>query len=117
MVRASGGSAAGRFALGQDLTGTSLFKHFSDSRNSIFEFKDAQDPHTLLMALRKVHGYPLWVSVGVRKADVLQPSLESLEWNALHGRALHHDHSRRHGADFPQRNRREAEVGTAQAHA
>jgi diguanylate cyclase (GGDEF)-like protein len=85
VVRASGGSAAGRFALGQDLTGTSLFRHFSDTRNSIFEFKDAQSPHTLLMALRKVRGYPLWVTVGVRKADVLQPSLEGLEWNALTG--------------------------------
>ena len=85
VVRASGGSAAGRFALGQDLTGTSLVQHFSNSRNSIFEFKDAQDPHRLLMALRKVRGYPLWVSVGVRKDDVLQPSLESLEWNSLTG--------------------------------
>jgi len=85
VVRASGGSAAGRFALGQDLTGTSLFNHFRDGRNSNFEFKDAQDPSTMLMALRRVHGYPLWVSVGVRKADVLQPSLDSLKWNALAG--------------------------------
>ena len=85
VVRSSGGSAAGRFALGQDLTGTPLFQHFSGSRNSIFEFKDAQDPHTLLMALRKVRGYPLWVSVGVRKADVLQPARDSLKWNALAG--------------------------------
>jgi diguanylate cyclase (GGDEF)-like protein len=85
VVRASGGGGAGRFALGQDLTGTSLFEHFNDSRNSIFEFKDAQGPQTMLMALRKVRGYPLWVTVGMRKADILQPSLESLEWNALTG--------------------------------
>ena len=39
----------------------------------------------MLMALRKVHGYPLWVTVGMRKADILQPSLEGLEWNALTG--------------------------------
>ena len=39
----------------------------------------------MLMALRKVRGYPLWVTVGVRKADVLQPSLDSLEWNSLTG--------------------------------
>jgi diguanylate cyclase (GGDEF)-like protein len=85
VVRASGGSAAGRFALGQDLTGTSLLQHFNDSRNSVFEFTDAQDPQTMLMALRKVRGYPLWVTVGMRKGDILQPSLESLEWNALTG--------------------------------
>jgi diguanylate cyclase (GGDEF)-like protein len=85
VVRASGGSAAGRFALGQDLTGTSLLQHFNDSRNSVFEFTDAQDPQTMVMALRKVRGYPLWVTVGMRKGDILQPSLESLEWNALTG--------------------------------
>jgi diguanylate cyclase (GGDEF)-like protein len=85
VVRASGGSAAGRFALGQDLTGTSLLQHFNDSRNSVFEFTDAQDPQTMVMALRKVRGYPLWVTVGMRKGDILQPSRESLEWNALTG--------------------------------
>jgi diguanylate cyclase (GGDEF)-like protein len=85
VVRASGGSAAGRFALGQDLTGTSLLQHFNDSRNSVFEFTDAQDPQTMVMALRKVRGYPLWATVGMRKGDILQPSLESLEWNALTG--------------------------------
>jgi diguanylate cyclase (GGDEF)-like protein len=85
VVRASGGSAAGRFALGQDLTGTSLVQRFNDGRNSVFEFTDEQDPQTILMALRKVRGYPLWVTVGMRKADILQPSLESLEWNALTG--------------------------------
>jgi diguanylate cyclase (GGDEF)-like protein len=85
VVRASGGSAMGRFALGQDLTGTSLFKHFADGRNSTFEFAETQDPYPLLMALRKVRGYPLWASVGVRRADILQPSLDSLKWNALAG--------------------------------
>jgi diguanylate cyclase (GGDEF)-like protein len=85
VVRASGGSAAGRFALGQDLTGTPLLQHFNDSRNSVFEFTDAQDPQTMVMALRKVRGYPLWATVGMRKGDILQPSLESLEWNALTG--------------------------------
>src|ERR1700683_5321210 len=71
VVRASGGSASGRFALGQDLTGTSLFTHFADGRNSTFEFKETQEQNPLLIALRKVRGYPLWVSVGVRKADIL----------------------------------------------
>jgi diguanylate cyclase (GGDEF)-like protein len=85
VIRASGGTAARRFALGQDLTGTSLFEHFGEGRNATFEFNDKQDPDAVLMALRKVRGYPLWVSVGVSKAAVLQPSLESLGWNALTG--------------------------------
>ena len=85
VVRASGGSAAGRFALGQNLIGTSLFKHINEGVNSSFEFKDAGHPYPLLMALRKVRGYPLWLSVGVRKADVLQPSLDSLKWNSITG--------------------------------
>jgi diguanylate cyclase (GGDEF)-like protein len=85
VVRASGGSAVGRFALGQDLTGTSLFRHFADGRNSTFEFKETPEENPLLIALRKVRGYPLWVSVGVRKGDILQPPLDSLKWNALAG--------------------------------
>jgi diguanylate cyclase (GGDEF)-like protein len=85
IVRASGGSAKGRFALGQDLTGSSLFKHFDDDRSSTFAYKETQDANPLLIALRKVRGYPLWVSVGQSKADILQPSLDSLKWNALAG--------------------------------
>ena len=37
------------------------------------------------MTLRKVAGYPLWLSVGVRKADVLNSSWDSLKWNGLTG--------------------------------
>jgi diguanylate cyclase (GGDEF)-like protein len=88
VVRASGGRAFDRFALGQDLTGTSLFKRFSEGRSSIFEFKNKQDRDAVLMALRKVRGYPLWLSVGVSKAAVLRPSFESLEWNVLTGMLL-----------------------------
>jgi diguanylate cyclase (GGDEF)-like protein len=85
VVRASGGAAKGRFALGQDLTGTSMFAHLNDGRTSTFEFSETQDPYPLLMVLRKVRGYPLWVSVGVRKVDVLQPALDALKWNTLAG--------------------------------
>jgi diguanylate cyclase (GGDEF)-like protein len=88
VVRASGGRSPRRFALGQDLTGTSLFNNIHDGRNVSFEFTDKQVPHPVLMTLRKVTGYPLWVSVGVSKAAVLEPSLESLGWNALIGLAI-----------------------------
>ena len=88
VVRSSGGSATGRFALGQDLSGTSLFKEIQQDKDTVFEYDGAPNGETLLMALRKVRGYPLWVSVGVRKSDVMQPSWTSLQSNLLVGFAL-----------------------------
>ncbi len=88
VVRSSGGSATGRFALGQNLTGTSLFKRIQEGKDTVFEYTDAPKDGTLLMALRKVRGYPIWVSVGVRKHDVLQPSWVSLQSNVLVGAIL-----------------------------
>jgi diguanylate cyclase (GGDEF)-like protein len=88
VVRSSGGSATGRFALGQDLSGTSLFKEIQQDKDTVFEYSGAPNGETLLMALRKVRGYPLWVSVGVRKSDVMQPSWASLQSNLLVGFAL-----------------------------
>ena len=43
VVRASGGSAAGRFALGSGLDRDVAGSAFQRGRNTIFEFKDAQD--------------------------------------------------------------------------
>jgi diguanylate cyclase (GGDEF)-like protein len=88
VVRSSGGSAIGRFALGQNLTGTVLFQHMQQGRDTVFEYTDAENREPLLMALRKVHGYPVWVSVGVRKSDVLQASWNSLQSNMLIGLVL-----------------------------
>jgi diguanylate cyclase (GGDEF)-like protein len=88
VVRSSGGSAIGSFALGQDLTSTVLFQHMQQGHDTVFEYTDAQNREPLLMALRKVHGYPVWVSVGVRESDVLQPSWTSLQSNVLIGLLL-----------------------------
>jgi diguanylate cyclase (GGDEF)-like protein len=88
VVRSSGGSAIGRFGLGQNLNGTVLFQHMQQGRDSVFEYTDPENREPLLMALRKVHGYPLWVSVGVRESDVLQPAWSSLQTNVLIGLVL-----------------------------
>ena len=88
VVRSSGGSATGRFALGQNLTSTSLFKRIQEGKDTVFEYTDTPKGESLLMALRKVRGYPIWVSVGVRKRDVLQPSWASLQSNVLVGAIL-----------------------------
>jgi diguanylate cyclase (GGDEF)-like protein len=85
VVRSSGGSAAGRFALGQNLTGTALFQRMQHGGDGVFEYNDAHQDGAMLIALRKVHGYPLWVSVGVRKADALEASWASLQSNAIVG--------------------------------
>jgi diguanylate cyclase (GGDEF)-like protein len=85
VVRSSGGTATRRFALGQDLTGTALFKHMQQGSDRVFEYAAAHSRKTILTTLRKVRGYPLWVSVGVRESDVMEPSLASLRWNALAG--------------------------------
>ena len=88
VVRASGGRSVQRFSLGQNLAGTPLFARLSDGSSQSFEFSDKQIRDPVLMALRRVAGYPLWVSVGVSKAAVLRPSLQSLGWNALIGVAI-----------------------------
>jgi diguanylate cyclase (GGDEF)-like protein len=88
VVRSSGGSAIGRFGLGQNLSGTVLFQHLQQGRDTVFEYTDAENREPLLMALRKVHGYPVWVSVGVRESDVLQPAWTSLKSNMLIGLVL-----------------------------
>ena len=89
VVRSSGGSAVGRYALGQDLTGTRLFKYIQAGRDATFEdTRRASTGETMLVAARKVRGYPLWVSVSVEKSDVLKGSWSGLEANALAGLAL-----------------------------
>jgi diguanylate cyclase (GGDEF)-like protein len=88
VVRSSGGSAVGRYALGQDLTGTRLFKYIETGRDATFEDKAAANGETMMVTARKVRGYPLWVSVSVKKSDVLKGSWTGLEGNALAGLAL-----------------------------
>jgi diguanylate cyclase (GGDEF)-like protein len=88
VVRSSGGSATGRYALGQDLTGTKLFKFISAGRDATFEEKLPSTDETMLVTARKVRGYPLWVSVSVKKSDILKGSWLGLESNVLAGFAL-----------------------------
>ena len=70
VVRSSGGSAIGRFGLGQNLNDTVLSQHMQQGHDTVFEYTGPENREPLLMALRKVHGYPVWVSVGVRESDV-----------------------------------------------
>jgi diguanylate cyclase (GGDEF)-like protein len=87
VVRSSGGSA-GAFALGQDLSGSEIFKHTQSSRNATFETHSSPDGRTQLVTLRKVRGHPLWVSVGVDKNHIYKAALATLRLNAVVGAVL-----------------------------
>jgi diguanylate cyclase (GGDEF)-like protein len=87
IVRSSGGGD-GRFALGENLKGTPLFGRMQQGSDTNFEYRETPETEPFLMTLRKVSGYPLWLTVGARKSDVLQPSWESLKWNGLAGLVL-----------------------------
>src|SRR5579871_411289 len=87
VVRSSGGSTGG-FALGQDLSGTEIFKHTQDRTNTTFEARGMPDGRTHLVTLRKVRGQPLWVSVSVDKDQIYKPSRAALGLNSAVGAAL-----------------------------
>jgi len=82
VVRSSGGSAGG-FALGQDLNGTNLFARMQAGANATFEDDGAAGGADHLVTVRKVRDNPLWVSVGVDKAEIYKGSWTTLEMNAI----------------------------------
>lgn len=88
VVRSSGGNAAGRFALGQSLAGTTLYAHIKANTDATFEDIEGSTGSALLVAARKVRGYPLWVSVSVRKDEIMEPSWAGLKLNVMAGIAL-----------------------------
>ena len=77
VVRAAGGQLSS-FKMGQDIRGTELFARMQSRSNTIFEDRDAATGQTRLIALRKVKGHPLWVSVGLDKDEVLAGSYADL---------------------------------------
>jgi diguanylate cyclase (GGDEF)-like protein len=88
VVRSSGGSSDGGYRLGRDLTGTALFERMQQGQNATFEASDFADGHARLDTIRKVRGFPLWVSVSVDKAEIYRSSLATLGANAIAGAVL-----------------------------
>jgi diguanylate cyclase (GGDEF)-like protein len=89
VVRASGGSGA-RFALGEDLAGSKLASHLRAGVSpATFEDADAADGGGLrLITLRKVKGYPLWVSITTDQGEIYQGSWLDFQLHALAALAL-----------------------------
>ncbi len=74
-VRATGGAKGhGRFAMGQDLSGSSLMERVGKEDNGTFVDKTDNAP-SRIVAFRRVQGLPLAVSVSVTEKEVLQAAL------------------------------------------
>ncbi len=88
VVRAAGGNAADRYALGQDINGTALARHMLAEGGATFEDKSASSHDSRLVTIRKVRGHPLWVSVSVDESDIFQRSWANLRLHAIVGIVL-----------------------------
>jgi PAS domain-containing protein len=82
VVRAAGGNAAGRYALGQDVNGTKLGDHMRADGGATFQDIDPATGEERMVTVRKIRGHPLWVSVSVAEDDIFKRSWENL---LLHG--------------------------------
>jgi len=82
IVRSAGGQSTD-LQMGQDIRGTDLFNRMQTRFNSVFEEDDRSTGQTRLIALRKVKGQPLWVSVSLDKSEVLSGSYSDLRTNCF----------------------------------
>ncbi|WP_439360668.1 bifunctional diguanylate cyclase/phosphodiesterase [Bradyrhizobium sp. DASA03007] len=87
VVRSSGGSAVG-YALGDDLSGTQLLDQMRAGVETTFENVDPANNETRFITVRKVKGYPLWVSVSLSKSQIMESSRNALKLNSLVGTVL-----------------------------
>ncbi|MCA1524982.1 EAL domain-containing protein [Bradyrhizobium yuanmingense] len=87
VVRSSGGSAVG-YALGDDLSGTQLLDQMGAGVETTFENIDPANNETRFVTVRKVKGYPLWVSVSLSKSQIMESSRNALKLNSLVGTVL-----------------------------
>ena len=82
IVRSAGGQSSD-LKMGQDINGSDLFAHMQTRFNSEFEDQDRLTGQTRMIALRKVKGQPLWVSVSLEKNEVLAGSYSDLRMNCV----------------------------------
>lgn len=83
VVRSQGGGAIPQVALGQDLSGTELFKHLKDNDEETFIAPGSTTQDALVVSARRVRGYPLWVTVSTKEPQVYQSAWSSLWRNVL----------------------------------
>ena len=82
-VRSEGGGAIPQLALGQDLSGTDLFKRLQHAADGTFLEPRSTAEDSLVVSARQVSGYPLWVTVSTKERQIYQSAWSSLRRNAL----------------------------------
>jgi diguanylate cyclase (GGDEF)-like protein len=83
VVRSEGGGAIPQVALGQDLSGTDLFKRLKNSEDGTFLEPRSTAQESLVVSAKKVSGYPLWLTVSTKERQIYQSAWSSLGRNAL----------------------------------
>ena len=81
-VRAAGG-AYNSLGMGEDIRSRVLFDRMQKRVNSTFEMPDDSTGRAELIAIRKIQGHPLWVSVGFDRNDVLVSTFKDLRLYAV----------------------------------
>jgi diguanylate cyclase (GGDEF)-like protein len=84
VIRSAGGIASD-LKMGQNISSSALFTRMQSGLNSTFEMPDSATGRVQLVALRKIKGQPLWVSVGLDKDEALASSFADLRldsWGA-----------------------------------
>jgi diguanylate cyclase (GGDEF)-like protein len=84
VVRSSGGSTGG-FELGQDISGTTMFRRAQLATNSTFEDTDPPTGRGRLVTFRQVRGHPLFVSVSLDNDAIFRGSRADFLLNSLVG--------------------------------
>jgi diguanylate cyclase (GGDEF)-like protein len=87
IVRSSGGNEVG-YVLGEDLRATEVFKNIKQDENNTFDTNEASDKRAHFVTIRKVNGYPLWISVSIDKAEISEASWNGLKLNSSVGAAF-----------------------------
>jgi diguanylate cyclase (GGDEF)-like protein len=83
VVRSEGGGAIPQLALGQDLSGTDLFKRLQNFRDGTFLEPRSTAQDSLVVSARQVSGYPLWVTVSTKEHQIYQSAWSNLRRNVL----------------------------------
>ncbi len=83
VVRSEGGGAIAQLALGQDMSGTDLFKRLQNTSDGTFVEPRSTAEDSLVVSARRVSGYPLWVTVSTKERQIYQSAWSSLRRNVL----------------------------------
>ncbi len=82
VIRSAGG-VGGDLKMGQNISDSPLFARMQSGLNSTFETTDPSTGRDELVALRKIKGQPLWVSVALDKDEALAGTFADLRLNIV----------------------------------